>query len=72
MIEIHKKKCTLSDMSVGDMFLYDGELFMCIKPIRISDTKSYNAVSLETGLAVEMNLCENVRLCKLNIECAAS
>ena len=72
MIDIHKKTCTLFDLSVGDVFIYNDELFMRIDPIKVSDMKSYNVVSLESGLANEMSLCKTVWLCKLTIECATN
>lgn len=72
MINIHKKTCALCDLSVGDMFIYDDELFMRIDPVKISDTKSYNVVSLETGHVNEMSLCKNVKLCKVTIECTTN
>lgn len=70
MITITARYATFEDVRIGDIFLHNdnNKKFIKIKPIRVSDTKSYNAVALETGKAEELNLCDPVLLCHSTIQ----
>lgn len=69
MTTIIKKSAIFESVSVGDMFIYNDELFLCIKPIPASAVSVYNAISIESGLPIEINPHDPIKFCNTTITC---
>lgn len=62
------RECIFEKVHTGQGFMFDGQLFIRIRTIKVNDIKCYHAVNLETGEPREMNYADKVSLCDVTVE----